>query len=187
MKTTKIILTVIISSFFLFILQCGGPKQVASKRPGWVDKGGAFYQGDAGKAFYGVGAASNMTNVSLRRTTADTQARADLARIFKVEIANLVKVYQQEIVSGGGDASAAEQLAKEATSAFTSMDLSGSQIVDRFYDDVEKTQYSLASLNLNDFQDQVRKVKQLSKEVQESIIKNSKDMFDEVDKLKKEQ
>ena len=185
MKRTKILLLLLFVSFVLFIIQCAGPKQVASDRPGWVDKGGAFYPGD--NCFYGVGAASNITNVSLRRTTAETQARVDLARIFKIEIANLVKIYQQEIVSGGGDASAAEQLAKEATSAFTSMNLSGSQIVDRFYDSVEKTQYSLARLNLVDFQNQVRRVKQLSKEVQESIIENSEIMFDEMEKLKKEQ
>jgi len=185
MKSRLVVMFAMIGVLVLFFA-CSGSKQVASGRPGWVDKGGAFYKGDAGKGFYGVGSASNMSNVSLRRTTADTQARADLARIFSSEIANLVKIYQREVIGGGGDASAAEQLAQEATVAFTDMDLSGAQIFDRFYDSVERTQYSLAYLDLESFKNQVEKMKQLSKEVQEAIIKNSEKAFDEVEKMKQE-
>ena len=181
------IITFILVGALILCFACAGSKQVASDRPGWVDKGPGFFTGDFGKAFYGVGAASNMTNVSLRRTTADTQARVDIARTFKSEIADLVKIYQKEVINGGGDASSAEQLAQQATAAFTEMDLSGCTIIDRFYDTVEKTQYSLAYLNLESFKNNIEKMKKLSKEVQDTIIKNSEKDFDELEKSNKEQ
>ena len=180
-------LTVMVGSG-LVLLACGGPSQLTPTkgRPGWIDQGGGFFSGDQGRAFYGVGAASNISNPSLRRTAADAQARADIARVFKSKIGNLVKVYSQS-TSGGGDAAnvneSTEQFAQETTKAFTSMDLAGAQIVDRYFDTEERTQYSLAVMNLDAFTDQVSQMEALGAKARDAITANADRAFRELDDM----
>ena len=139
MKPQRIFSSLLVLACAFLFMQCGGkPKPIDTmrpgkdpNRPGWVDKGSGFFDGDKGKAFYGVGAVSGLKNVSLRRTSADTQARADIARVFKTHVADLVRIYQREV--SDIDKSAAETFAEQATKGFTSMDLSGAQIVDRYF------------------------------------------------------
>ena len=145
--------------------------------------GGGFYDGDKGKAFYGVGSVSRMKNVSLRRKSADTQARAAIAGVFKTHIENLVKIYQREI--SDIDTSVSETFAQEATRGFTSMDMSGVQIVDRYYSETEQTQYSLAVFGLVAFKNQIEKMEMPSDRFREIILKNAEIAFKELDKLKK--
>ena len=172
----------------LILVACGGPSQLTPTkgRPGWIDKGGGFFSGDQGRAFYGVGAASNISNPSLRRTAADAQARADIARVFKSKIANLVKVYVQS-TSGGGNAASVqestEQFARETTTAFTSMDLSGSQIVDRYFDQEERTQYSLVVMNMESFTDQVSQMAALGAKARQAITANAEKAFNELEQM----
>jgi len=162
---------------------CSGSKQVTSNRPGWIDQGPGFFTGEKGKAFYGVGVASNINNVMLRRSTADTQARVDLARVFNTRISDLVKTYARS-VSGGPEAQVSEeQLAQQTTKAFTEMDLSGTQIVDRYFDPAENAQYALAMLDLTMFKNQIQKMQELSKEVKEIIEKNAEKAFQELNEM----
>jgi len=162
---------------------CGGQKEAipTKGRPGWIDKGGGFFTGDRGRAFYGVGAASNISTVSLRRNTADAQARVDLARAFKTRIENLVKIYTASTVGGVIPRESTEQDIIEVTKAFTKMDLSGAQIIDRYYDVQEKTQYALAMLDANTFKDQITQMKELSQQAQEAIRANAEAAFEELE------
>jgi hypothetical protein len=176
----------------ILLLACGGSNQLTPTkgRPEWIDKGGGVFTGDQGRAFYGVGAASNISSPSLRRTAADVQARADIARVFKTHIADLVKVTTRSI-SGGGDAATAsessEQFAQSATKAFTSLDLSGSQVVDRYYDTGERTQYSLAVMDINAFTDQVTQMNELSDRARQAIVSNAEQAFAELEELENQQ
>jgi len=175
----------------LMITACSGGKkkidlmnpEIDPNKPGWAEKGGGFFDGDKGTSFYGVGTITRMRNVSLRRTGADTEARADISRIFKSHIANLVKVYQRELTDM--DKNASEAFVQDATKAFTSMDLSGAQIIDRYYSVQEQTQYSLAVLDLNSFKDQIEKMNNLSDRAKQIIIENADKAFEEIDALDK--
>jgi len=181
MKKFNLINNLAITFIIAFmILGCAATKE-ATKRPGWIDKGSGFFSGDRGKAFYGVGTASYITNVGLRREAADAGARTDLAKIFKTQIKNLVKIYAASIY-GGRDREKEEQFVSSATKSFTEMELAGSMIIDRYYDEKEKTQYSLAVLDMNFFKDQVTRMKELSKEVQEAIKANAEKAFEELDR-----
>ena len=155
-----------------------------SGRPGWIDKGGAFYAGEYGTAFYAVGSASNMTNPSLRRSAAETQARAALSRVFKQEMGNLVKVYQREITGSAPNTGSSEQFAQEATKGFTSMDVAGAQVVDNYYDVQEKTHYSLARMDVNFFKRQIEQMSELSQQVKDQVLFNADQAFKEMDELK---
>jgi ribosomal protein S20 len=172
------------------VLACGGPPQPkqltpSSNRPGWVDKGGGFFTGDQGRAFYGVGAASNISSPSLRKVAAESQARADIARVFKSKVDNMVKIYTKS-VSGGpsaGDAKeSAEQLAMEVTKTLTSLELTGATVVDRYYDPQERTQYALAVLDLNAFKDQISQMEGLSRQARAAIEANADEAFAELDR-----
>ncbi|GAB4296060.1 MAG: hypothetical protein Kow0090_11090 [Myxococcota bacterium] len=150
-------------------------------RPKWIDSGDGFRNDKHGKAFYAVGAA-NLTNPQLRRDAADAQARANLARIFQSNIKSLVKIYVAETTAGDPNRSSEEQFTSEATKAFTYMDLSGAVIVERWYDPIEKVQYSLAMLDMENFQNQIGRMKELSATVRQAIQENAKKAFDELDK-----
>ena len=149
--------------------------------------GGGFFSGDRGQAFYGVGAASNISNASLRRSVSDTQARADLSRVFQSRISNFIKIYSRSISGGPEEPESAEQFAQEATTAFTSMDLSGSQIVDHYFDTQEKTMYALAMLNAESFRTQVEDVADLNQETREYILENAEKAFDELERNEEQQ
>ena len=131
----------------LMVAGCGGsgPKveKPTSNRPDWIDMGSGAFPGDVGTAFYGVGLAELRTHPTLssRRTAADLNARAELARSFKTKIDDLLKAYERII--SDGETSTVESFHQQATTAFTSITLTGAFIVNRYYDASEKAQYSL--------------------------------------------
>jgi len=157
---------------------CGGAQTEGEHddRPAWVDRGGAAMKD---KAVYGVGVASKISSVGLRRSTADAQARAELAKIFTSRVQNLVKNY--EASTNDGDKEAAEAHRQEATKVFTEMELAGVEVVDRFFDTEQDTQYALARLDPAAFAAQLDQMDKLSARAKEIIRFNAKKAFDEVD------
>ena len=61
--------------------------------PGWVSRGSASVTSGKRRVFYGVGAAGGIRNPALLRSTADNRARAELAKVFEVFSASLMKDY----------------------------------------------------------------------------------------------
>lgn len=175
-RTMTRVATALFGVAALLVAGCGGDQVKEGKRPAWVDQGGAVIKDGA---LYGVGAAGNITSISLRRSTADAQARAELAKIFKTNVKNLVKNY--EASTSDGDREAAEMHREEATKAFTEMDLIGVQIVDRYFDPAENVQYSLARLDAEGFEKQLDQMKNLSARAKEIIRANARRAFDELD------
>jgi len=151
-------------------------------RPAWVDKPGGIYSGDRGKAFYAAGVASNIQNVASRRTIAETDARTKLARVFQTHIKDLVKkawLYRSE---GGVEVRISEEeFASEATKGFTDMKLTGSIILEYYYDSEEKTQYAYATLDVQGFRDELSRMKALSAEAKDIIERNAQKLFDELE------
>jgi hypothetical protein len=202
MKIIRGILAIVLTvCFAVNLIQCAGTKTTASNIPGWINEGNGFYSGDKGTAFYGVGHRSLSEisqgvygKIAIMQTrpediiqASDTQARAALARVFKTEIANLVKVYQREVTKevGARAGISTKQFAKEVKTCFTQMDLSGVNIIDHFYYPYGYTQYSLAVLDLGGFKDRVEKMKEISKEVQDAILQNADKAFSELEAMKK--
>jgi hypothetical protein len=168
-------------SLSLLAISCA-PKELAptQDRPAWIDRGAGVFEGTGSSSFYGVGGATGISSPSLRRTTADAQARADLARTFESKIDNLVKFYNRSISGDSSQSDASEQVAQEATTALASVTLTGTQVIDRYYDKSERTQYSLAKLDASDFKDQLSRLPGLSKEAQEAITRHANDAFREL-------
>lgn len=144
--------------------------------PQWVNRGAAAFED---KAFYGVGVASNITSISLRRSTADAQARAELAKVFTSRVQNLLKNY--EASTGNGEREAAEAHRQEATKVFTEMELTGVEIIDRYYDMEQATQYALARLEPEAFEGQLDRLERLGGRAKEIIRENARKAFQEID------
>lgn len=114
--------------------------------PGWVTRGGGAIASDGGGVFYGVGAASNINNPALLRSTADNRAREDLAKVLQVFTASLMKDYAS---------SAGEQAVEQAIKTATSMSLKGVDIVDHYIAG-DGTLYSLARLGADRYAEVLR-------------------------------
>ena len=156
----------------------GVSMEIDPNRPGWVDRGGGFFTGDRGKAFYGVGAANAMLG-DVRRVAAETSGRADLVRSFGSRITDLVKIYSRGMVKDGK--SDTEDFAQVVTKAFSSMTLSMAFAEDHYLDKSEKMFYALVRMDYGIFKQELEQLQNLSKEYKDIILKNAEVAFDELD------
>src|SRR5210317_2006372 len=137
MKVAKIVvMSIAVASLFA----CGGKKEDSGEGnlkgveyPEWVMKGSGAFGGEAGRVFYGVGSVSGIKNHALARTTADNRARAEIAKIFEVYSASLMKDYMASTTAGDMSASSEEQHVEQAIKTFSAQTLSGVQVVDHWF------------------------------------------------------
>jgi hypothetical protein len=140
----------------------------ASGEPAWVSRGSAAFNNAGERAFYGVGAASGIRNPSLLRSTVDNRARAELAKVFEVFSASLMKDYS---------ASSGEQAVEQAVKTFSGMSLEGVEIRDR-YVARDGTMYSLAVLDLATMGPAIAKAKASGLVKPDTSPVNLDDIFD---------
>ena len=145
--------------------------------PPWVTKGSGAFGGEEGRVFYGVGSVSGIKNHALARTTSDNRARSEIAKIFEVYSASLMKDYMASTTAGDMEASSEEQHVENVVKTFSAQTLSGVQIVDHWYHPVDATVYALARLDLNSFTDQLDKMKELNSKVRDYVRKNAERSF----------
>jgi hypothetical protein len=177
-----LILTLAFVGFILLLAGCGSSEPVVSSNaPAWVDKGSSFYEGDRGKAFYGVGAVTGLSDVQMRRTAAETNAARQIAQTFKLHIQDLAKYYGTAVKAGPADGVSQEVMTQQITKAFTDMELSGVTVVDHYYDKDTKTQFALSVLDLEGFKNSLNNVKELNEEVKNRVKFNAEKAFKELD------
>ena len=176
----RIQMITLLASIALFAAAgCGGGQAHeggSDGTPGWVNQGGGAM---SDKAFYGVGVAQGVSSISLRRSTADASARTELAKVFTTKVKNMIKSY--EASTNDGEKEAYEAHRQEATKAFTEMELTGAQIVDRYYDNEQGVQYSLARLDPDAFEAQLDRMAKLSSRAKQIIRANAQKAFEELD------
>src|SRR4051794_29340961 len=93
--------------FFAGVIACGGEKKpemsnqvLHANGPDWVNRGSGAFAGDKTKIFYGVGMASGVRNASLRRSTADSRGRSEIAKTLDTYVSVLNKDYQASTTAG---------------------------------------------------------------------------------------
>jgi len=156
---------------------------ISGKLPDWVNRGSRAFEGDRGKTIMGVGAVSGVRNPALLRRMTDNQARVEVAKILRTNVTSLAKSYARSV--GNMDTSQEEQLVQDVSKSYTEATLSGVDIVDHHYDQATRTQYALAVLDLETFKRLTENAKQMSKDVQNYILKNAGDAFKELENMKK--
>lgn len=148
--------------------------------PKWVRRGSGVYDGDAGKAFYGVGLANGIRNVALLRQTADNRARGEVASMFDVYIAKMMKDYQRSTTAGDFQNTAEEQDVVSAQKTITEAVLRGVEIRDHWRDPATNAEYALAVLQIEAMMDSMEKVQDLNARIREHVRANARRAFDDL-------
>ena len=150
--------------------------------PEWVLKGSGAFGGEQGRVFYGVGSVTGIKNHALARSTADNRARNEVAKIFEVYTASLMKDYMASTTAGDMSASSEEQHVEQAIKTFSAQTLSGVQVVDHWYHPVDGTVYALAQLDLEGFTNNLDKMKELNAKVRDYVRKNAERVHMDLEK-----
>lgn len=173
------------------VVACGGKDDTGGNAPAqlqgidypeWVTKGSGAFGGEAGRVFYGVGSVSGVRNPAMANAAADNRARAEIAKIFEVYSASLMKDYMSSATAGDFSASSEEQYIEQAIKTFSASTLSGVQIVDHWYHPDGSTVFSLARLDLENFTDNLSKMKELNSQVRDYVKKNAERVHMDLEK-----
>ena len=151
-------------TMLLLLAGCSGKTTVESDlglkgAPDWVNEGTQILNDKGGRYFHGVGQAPQMGDDSLQKSTADTRARAEVARIIStfMDVAH----HDYGAASGSGGEMASEQSISRQIESLSSTNISGSEIIGRWWDKKSGIIYSIAELDLK----QVKKVVDASQEM----------------------
>lgn len=164
---------------------CGSDKPQMSNQiqhangPDWVNRGSGAFGGEKGKVFYGVGIASGIHNMAMRRSTGDSRARAEIAKTLDTYVSVLNKDYMASTTAGDMSASSEEQHVSQALKTYSQMELSGVAIVDHWVDN-DGTEYALAQLDMDTFKNGMDKMKELNAKVRDAVRANADKAFDEL-------
>ncbi|MCC6748975.1 MAG: LPP20 family lipoprotein [Deltaproteobacteria bacterium] len=149
--------------------------------PRWVRRGSGAYDGDNGKAFYGVGIVRGIQNPSLSRQTASNRARGEVATLFDAYIAKMMKDYQRSTATGDLRNSAEEQDVVSAQKTITEVTLRGVEVRDTWTDPQTGDLYALAVLDLNGVMKGIQDANQLNGQVRDYVRNNARRAFGELD------
>ncbi len=149
--------------------------------PKWVNKGSGAFDGEHGKCFYGVGILTGVQNEGLARGAVDNRARAEIAKMFDVYIAAMMKDYQRSTTAGDFSASAEEQDIVSAQKTITEVTLRGVEIRDHWIDPQSGTRFALAILDFNSINKSLDDAKQLNAKVRDYVRTNARRAFEDLD------
>ena len=150
--------------------------------PRWVNKGSGAYDGEHGKAFYGVGLVKGIQNPSLSRQTADNRARGEIAKMFDVYVAAMMKDYQRSTTAGDFSASAEEQDVVSAQKTITEVVLRGVEVRDHWVRPEDGTLHALAILDLNGMMRSLNEAHKLNAKVRDWVRANARRAFNDLDR-----
>jgi hypothetical protein len=151
--------------------------------PEWVWKGSGAFDDDAGKVFYGVGAASGIKNAAMLRTTADNRARAEVAKVLESYVAVLSKDYMASTTAGDMSASSEEQHVEQALRSFSKTTLHGAEVVDHWKDPEDGSLYALCKLDLLAFKGALDDFEELDEKVRDYVRSNADKMHEELKEM----
>ncbi len=154
----------------------------SSGAPAWVLKGSGAFTGDRGKAFYGVGSAPKMIDISMQRDRANNRARRQILQIFNTYIAYMMKDYARSTTAGDMSKESYEADVLQVQKTITMGDLNGAQIVDTWRDPADGTIYTLAVLDLAAVSEILANKGELDAKLRDYVRANAAKSFDDLEK-----
>jgi len=151
--------------------------------PAWVCKGSGAFDVDKAKIFYGVGIASGIQNKALLISTADSRARAEIAKILETYVALLAKDYMASTTAGDMSASAEEQHVEQALKTFTKTTLHGARIVDHWRDSEDGSMFALCEMDLFAFKEALDNYKELDSQVRDYVRDNAEKLHKQLKEM----
>jgi len=185
-KRFTILVTLI---YFILFSGCAGKKIKRIgfeevKAPLWVTEGSGAFKTEGERIFYGIGSATGIQNYSLLRTTSENRARNEIAKVFEVYTASLMRDYASSTTAEDFDPSSEEQHVEQAIKAVAAVTLSGVEIVDHWEHPSKSILFSLARLNLDEFGQNLDRLKNVNSKVKEYVKENAEKLHE---KLMKEE
>jgi len=185
--------TVSIMALAVLVLStaCGGPAGGGGDpitgvnpdgTPKWANRGSGAYDGEHGKAFYGVGIVTGIDNPALLRQTGDNRARGEVAKLFDTYIAAMMKDYQRSTTAGDFKASAEEQDVVSAQKTITEVTLRGVEIRDHWTNPQNGALYCLAILDLNNIARNLGDAQGLNARIRDYVRDNARKAFEDLDR-----
>ena len=173
------------------IASCGGPAGPPPRTaprvpyesgPKWVHKGSGAYDVGGSKVFYGVGIVQGVRNEGLARQACDNRARAEIAKIFDLYVAAMMKDYQRSTTAGDFKNSAEEQDILSVQKTITEVNLRGVEIRDHWQNPRSGALYALAVLDLDGIMKSINQAKQLNSRVRDYVRNNARKAFNDLDR-----
>lgn len=146
--------------------------------PAWVNRGSGAFGSERGKVFYGVGIASRIRDAAMRRSTAESRARDEIARTLE----SYVEVLGEHLSPAGGDerAPAEEgQRVHQALRTYSLTELSRAVIIDHWID-ADGAEYALAQLDMAAFTAHLDRLQELNARLREAVRARADRAFDEL-------
>ncbi len=146
----KYLMTIVLAA--LLLAGCSSKTRVESDlgvkgAPDWINEGTQILNDKGGRLFHGVGQAPQMGDRSLQISTADSRARAEVARV----LSSFIDVVNRDYASASG--SAQEMVAQQSISrqieSLTRTNLSGAEIIGHWRDKKSGIVYAIAELDLD--------------------------------------
>jgi len=171
----------ILSAILLFSLAAGCTGADTSYNsdgsPDWVTRGSAAVKEDGKRVFYGVGMVSGIYNRAMARATSENRARAEIGKIFRTYSSSLMRDYMASTTAGTAETTYEEQHVDQAIKTFSAVTLNGVVIIDHWIDQ-DGTVFSLARLDLAEFEGALDQAKQLDAKTRDFVRANADAAFD---------
>jgi hypothetical protein len=177
------VLCVCLGIGILLLMGCAEKEPAPPAGPAWINKGSGAFDVDKGRVFYGVGVASGIKNRALLRSTADNRARAEIAKILETYVSVLAKDYMASTTAGDMSASSEEQHVEQALKTFTKTTIHGAQIIDRWRDPADGTQFSLCEMDLFAFKNALNDYKELDAKVRDHVRENAEKLHRQLEEM----
>ena len=137
----------LIGAFCLGLMACAGGTNIESDlgisgAPDWVNEGTQAVSDDDGRLIQGLGMAPPMGDFSLQKGTADSRARAEIARVLSSYIETTLNDYTAS-ASGQLDVSVEREIKTQ-----TKLALSGAKIMGHWKNDDTGDIFSFAELDM---------------------------------------
>lgn len=142
--------------------------------PDWVNEGTQAVSDDDGRLIYGVGSAPVLNDVALQTATADSRARAEVARVVSTFVDSALNDYS---ASAGGDSNA-ELSIEQNINTTTQTALNGAKIKGRWRDPDTGTIYSFAEMDMKALDDAVAAAGKLSESFKRYYAQKANANFD---------
>ena len=121
-------------------------------------KGPGAFKESTGKIIWGVSSVSGVKNASLQRIAADDRARNAVAKVFQVHSKSLSKDLLAHAMTGNLEATSEEQGIETGIKTGVEQILRGVMIVDHWEHPGRNELFSLARLDLDQFENHFNKV-----------------------------
>lgn len=144
--------------------------------PDWVDQGTQVLNDQDGKVIHGVAMVQAMPDLSLQESTADTRARAEVARVLNTFIHDATQDYNA--AAGTGKDQSVDQSISRQLQTITDQNLSGVIILQRWHNPNDGSMWSIAALKLSQVKDSIANAQDLNAGFRDYFKANADNIFD---------